>query len=47
MSLFEDQGMDVKTEASMLKFFATEMATDAVDKSMQAWGAMGMCKDLA
>jgi len=42
----QDQGMDVKTEASMLKFFATEMATDAVDKSMQAWGAMGMCKDM-
>lgn len=42
----QDQGMDVKTEASMLKFYATEMATDAVDKSMQAWGAMGMTKDM-
>jgi acyl-CoA dehydrogenase len=42
----QDQGMDVKTEASMLKFWATEMATEAVDKSMQAWGAMGMCKDM-
>jgi len=42
----QDQGMDVKTEASMLKFYATEMATDAVDKSMQAWGAMGMSKEM-
>eukprot|EP00405_Crypthecodinium_cohnii_P009695 CAMPEP_0206434022 /NCGR_PEP_ID=MMETSP0324_2-20121206/8878_1 /ASSEMBLY_ACC=CAM_ASM_000836 /TAXON_ID=2866 /ORGANISM="Crypthecodinium cohnii, Strain Seligo" /LENGTH=437 /DNA_ID=CAMNT_0053900393 /DNA_START=73 /DNA_END=1383 /DNA_ORIENTATION=+ len=42
----QDQGMDVKTEASMLKFYATEMATDAIDKSMQAWGAMGMTKDM-
>jgi len=42
----QDQGMDVKTEASMLKFYATEMATDAVDKSMQTWGAMGMTKDM-
>jgi len=42
----QDQGMDVKTEASMLKFYATEMATDAIDKSMQTWGAMGMCKDM-
>lgn len=42
----QDQGMDVKTEASMLKFYATEMATDAVDKSMQAWGAMGMTKEM-
>jgi len=42
----QDQGMDVKTEASMLKFSATEVATEAIDKSMQAWGAMGMCKDM-
>lgn len=42
----QDQGMDVKTEASMLKFHATEMATDAIDKSMQAWGAMGMSKEM-
>jgi len=42
----QDNGIDVKTEASMLKFYATEMATDAIDKSMQAWGAMGMTKDM-
>lgn len=42
----QDQGMDVKTEASMLKFWATELAQDAIDKSMQAWGAMGMTKDM-
>lgn len=42
----QDQGMDVKSEASMLKYYATEMATDAIDKSMQAWGAMGMTKEM-
>lgn len=42
----EDQGKDVRTEASMLKTYATEMATEAVDKSMQAWGAMGMTKEM-
>lgn len=42
----QDNGIDVKTEASMLKVFATEMATEAIDKSMQAWGAMGMTKEM-
>jgi acyl-CoA dehydrogenase len=42
----QDHGYDVRTEASMLKFYATEMATEAVDNAMQAWGAMGMTKDL-
>ena len=30
----------------LLQFYATEMATEAVDNAMQAWGAMGMTKDL-
>jgi len=42
----QDNDIDVKTEASMLKFYATEMATEAIDLSMQSWGAMGMCKDM-
>merc|ERR1711865_209968 len=41
-----DNDIDIKTEASMLKFYATEMATEAIDLSMQSWGAMGMCKDM-
>ena len=28
----------------LLQFYATEMATEAVDNAMQAWGAMGMTK---
>lgn len=42
----QDQGRDVRTEASMIKVFATEMATDIVDNAMQAHGAMGMTKEL-
>ena len=41
-----DQGMDVRTEASMLKVFGTEMATDVIDRAMQAFGAMGVTKEL-
>jgi acyl-CoA dehydrogenase len=42
----QDQGRDVRTEASMVKVFATEMASDVVDHAMQAFGAMGMTKEL-
>jgi acyl-CoA dehydrogenase len=42
----QDQGRDVRTEASMIKVFATEMATDVIDHAMQAFGAMGMTKEL-
>jgi acyl-CoA dehydrogenase len=42
----QDQGRDVRTEASMIKVFATEMATDVIDNAMQAYGAMGMTKEL-
>ncbi|QQS15041.1 MAG: acyl-CoA dehydrogenase family protein [Rhodospirillales bacterium] len=41
-----DSGADVRTEASMIKVFATEMATEVVDHAMQAFGAMGMAKEL-
>src|SRR6476661_5178755 len=39
-------GEDVRTEASMLKVFATEMAQDVLDHAMQTFGAMGMTKEL-
>jgi len=41
-----DAGGQVRTEASMIKVVATEMATDVVDRAMQAFGAMGMTKEL-
>jgi acyl-CoA dehydrogenase len=42
----QDAGQDVRTEASMIKVFATEMATEIVDHAMQTYGAMGMTKEL-
>ena len=41
-----DRGRDVRTEISMIKTFATEMAWDVVDHAMQSFGAMGMTKEL-
>lgn len=41
-----DQGRDVRLEISMIKAFATEMAFKVVDNVMQAFGAMGMTKEL-
>jgi acyl-CoA dehydrogenase len=41
-----DAGEDIRTEASMIKVFGTEMATRIVDRAMQAFGAMGMTKEL-
>lgn len=41
-----EEGGDVKNEASMIKVFATEMATEIVDRAMQTFGAMGMTKEL-
>ena len=41
-----DAGRDVRTEASMVKLYATEMATEVVDHAMQAFGAMGVAKEL-
>ena len=41
-----DQGGDVRTEISMLKVFATEMADEIIDQAMQCFGAMGMTKEM-
>jgi acyl-CoA dehydrogenase len=41
-----DRGADVRTEISMIKAFATEMAWQVVDHAMQTYGAMGMTKEL-
>lgn len=41
-----DQKRDVRTEASMVKVFATEMATEVIDSAMQTFGAMGVTKEL-
>lgn len=41
-----DQGRDVRSEISMIKWYATEMAYETVDRAMQAFGAMGMTKEL-
>lgn len=41
-----DQGRDVRTEASMIKVFATEMATDIIDQAQQAFGAMGLTLEM-
>ncbi len=41
-----DQGRDVRLEMSMIKAFATEMATVVVDHAMQTYGAMGMTREL-
>ncbi len=41
-----DGGGDVRTEASMIKVYGTEMATTVVDHAMQTFGAMGMTKEL-
>jgi acyl-CoA dehydrogenase len=41
-----DQGRDVRTEVSMLKVFATEMAWEILDKAMQTFGGMGMTKEV-
>jgi len=42
----QDQGDDIRTEASMVKVFATDMATEIVDQAMQSFGAMGMTREL-
>lgn len=42
----QDSGGDVRTEASMVKIVATELAQDVIDHAMQAYGAMGMTREL-
>jgi acyl-CoA dehydrogenase len=41
-----DRKHEVRTEVSMIKVFATEMAAEIVDNAMQAFGAMGMTKEM-
>jgi len=41
-----DAGQDVRTEASMVKVYGTEMATEVIDHAMQTFGAMGMTKEM-
>lgn len=41
-----DRGQDVRTEISMLKVYATEMAQEVIDNAMQCLGAMGMTKEV-
>ena len=41
-----DRGEEARLQVSMIKVFATEMAWDVVDHAMQAFGAMGMTKEL-
>ena len=40
-----EKGGNVGTEASMVKVFGTEMATEVVDHAMQSFGAMAMTKE--
>ena len=44
--ILQDPTGDVRTEASMIKVTATEMAQDVLDHAMQAYGAMGMTKEM-
>lgn len=41
-----DQGEDVRQEASIVKLFATEMATRVIDNALQIHGGIGYTKDL-
>lgn len=41
-----DDGTDPRTEVSMIKVFATEMAWEIIDHAMQSFGGMGMTKEL-
>ena len=41
-----DRGQSVRTEVSMIKVYATEMAWDTVDKAIQMFGGMGVSKEM-
>ena len=41
-----DQGRDVRSEISMIKAYALEMAWEVVDHAMQCFGAMGMTREM-
>jgi len=42
----QDRKEDVRTEASMVKVYGTELAQEVIDQAMQACGAMGMTREL-
>ena len=42
----QDEGRDVRMEASMIKVFATEMTTEVIDHAQQSFGAMGVTQEL-
>jgi len=42
----QDRGEDIRTEASMIKVFATEIATEIDDNAMQPFGARGVTKEM-
>lgn len=41
-----DRGEEARTQVSMIKVYATEMAWEIIDRAMQTFGAMGMTKEL-
>ncbi len=41
-----DRGDEARSQVSMIKVFATETAWDVIDNAMQAFGGMGMTKEL-
>jgi alkylation response protein AidB-like acyl-CoA dehydrogenase len=41
-----DQGIDVRSEISMLKVYAIEAAQEIIDNAMQCFGGMGMTREL-
>jgi alkylation response protein AidB-like acyl-CoA dehydrogenase len=41
-----DRGEDVQLQASMIKVYTTEMASEVIDHAMQTFGAMGVTKEL-
>jgi acyl-CoA dehydrogenase len=41
-----DRGEQARTECSMVKLMGTELAWDTIDKAMQAYGGMGMTREL-
>jgi acyl-CoA dehydrogenase len=41
-----DRGEDIRTQASMAKVYANEMATEVIDHALQTHGAMGLAKEM-
>ncbi len=41
-----DRQLDARQEISMIKAYATEMAYEVIDRTMQAFGGMGMTREL-